>query len=132
MGLIPVGIQIFLCPMLVSCRLIHLSKNLHYFCLLSGAILKSCSQLLQICFTSSGVSIINSDGGKPMQVLCNRTRDVWTAPLTSILIGNPRLKNGFGDLNGEFWLGYDNLQRLTATVDVILRVGRFRREHHSC
>ena len=50
------------------------------------------------------------------------SRDVWAALLTSILIGNPRLKNGFGDLNGEFWLGYDNLQRLTATVDVILRV----------
>ena len=31
-------------------------------------------------------------------------------------------KNGFGDLNGEFWLGNDNLYRLTAADDVILRV----------
>ena len=31
-------------------------------------------------------------------------------------------KNGFGDLNGEYWLGNDNLHRLTAGEDVILRV----------
>ena len=31
-------------------------------------------------------------------------------------------KNGFGDLNGEFWLGNDNLHRLTAADDVTLRV----------
>ena len=31
-------------------------------------------------------------------------------------------KNGFGDLNSEFWLGNDNLHRLTASGDVMLRV----------
>ena len=31
-------------------------------------------------------------------------------------------KNGFGDLNGEFWLGNDNLHRLTAVGDVTMRV----------
>ena len=31
-------------------------------------------------------------------------------------------KNGFGDLNGEFWLGNDNIHRLTAVDDVTLRV----------
>ena len=31
-------------------------------------------------------------------------------------------KNGFGNLNGEFWLGNDNLHRLTAADNVNLRV----------
>ena len=31
-------------------------------------------------------------------------------------------KNGFGNLNGEFWLGLDKIQRLSASGESVLRV----------
>ena len=37
-------------------------------------------------------------------------------------LGWAAYKRGFGALNGEFWLGNDNLHRLTAADDVKLRV----------
>ena len=92
--------------------------------------LKSCSKLFQDGVTSSGVYTINPDGGKPIQVFCDMTTDGggWIV-LQRRLDGSvdfylawESYKNGFGDLNGEFRLGNDNLHRLTAANDVILRV----------
>ena len=90
----------------------------------------SCTELLENGFTSSGVYTISPDGGKPIQVLCDMTTDGggWTV-FQRRLDGSvdfyrdwESYKNGFGDLNGEFWLGNDNLHRLTAFDDVTLRV----------
>ena len=80
--------------------------------------------------TSSGVYTISPDGGKPMQVLCDMTTDGggWTVfrrrldGSVDFYLGWESYKNGFGELNGEFWLGNDNLHRLTTTDEVILRV----------
>lgn len=91
---------------------------------------KNCAQLLQDGVTYSGVYTINPDGGKPMQVLCDMITHGggWTV-FQRRLDGSvdfyrdwSSYKKGFGDLNGEFWLGNDNLNRLTALGDVTLRV----------
>ena len=65
-----------------------------------------------------------------MQVLCDMITDGggWTV-FQRRLNGSvdfyrdwSSYKKGFGYLNGEFWLGNDNLHRLTAAGNVTLRV----------
>ena len=91
---------------------------------------KSCAQLLHDDFTSSGVYTINPDGGKPIQVLCDIATEGggWTVfqrrldGSVDFYLGWESYKNGFGDLNSEFWLGNDNLHRLTFVGSVNMRV----------
>ena len=91
---------------------------------------KSCCRWLEDGATSDGIYTINPDGGRPVQVLCDMTTDVggWTVSQrrlggsVDLYPGWESYKNGFGDLNGESWLGNDNLHRLTAADVVTLRV----------
>ena len=91
---------------------------------------KSCTQLLQDGYNSSGEYTINPDGGKPIQVLCDMDTDGggWTVfqrrldGSVDFYLGWESYKRGFGNLNREFWLGNDNLHRLTAADDFKLRV----------
>ncbi|CAH3184939.1 unnamed protein product [Porites lobata] len=89
-----------------------------------------CSKLGQSGLASTGIYYIKPDGGSPIQVLCDMTTDSggWTVfqrrldGSVNFSQGWESYKNGFGHLNGEFWLGNDNLHRLTAFDDVMLRV----------
>ena len=91
---------------------------------------QSCAQLLRDGFTSSRVYTINPDGGKPIKVLCDMTTDGggWTVfqrrlnGSVDFYLGWESYKNGFGNLDGEFWLGNDNLHRLTAIGNSTMRV----------
>ena len=91
---------------------------------------KSCAELLQDGWNSSGVYTINPDGGNSIQMLCDMTTESggWTVfqrrldSSVDFYRGWEFYKNGFGNLSGEFWLGNDNTHRLTDSDDVILRV----------
>ena len=102
------------------------------FCLfyIPELIIEDCSKLGQSGLASTGIYYIIPDGGSPIQVLCDMTTNSggWTVfqrrlnGSVDFFQGWESYKNGFGDLNGEFWLGNDNLHRLTAFGDVMLRV----------
>ena len=91
---------------------------------------RSCLNLFQVGANTSGVYTIIPDGSESMQVLCDMTTDGggWTVfqrrldGSIDFYRGWTEYKNGFGNLSGEFWLGNDNLHRLTASGDMELRV----------
>jgi len=78
----------------------------------------------------SGVCKINPDGSEVIDVFCDQTTAgggwlVFQKRLDGSLDfyrGWDEYKRGFGNLSGEFWLGLDNIHRLTSSGMYKLRV----------
>lgn len=74
--------------------------------------------------------MVNPDGGKTIKVLCDMVTDGggWTVfqrrmdGSVDFYLDWVAYKTGFGNLNGEFWLGNNNLHRMTAAEEMKLRV----------
>lgn len=77
--------------------------------------------LLENGFRKDGIYLINPDNNGSFLVFCDQTTNgggwvVFQKRFNGSQDFNrtwPEYKNGFGNLNGEFWLGNDNIHRLT-------------------
>ncbi|XP_025107127.1 ficolin-2-like [Pomacea canaliculata] len=79
---------------------------------------------------TSGVYTIYLPSGSPLQVYCEQDIDRWGwAVIQRRQDGSvdfyrnwTEYKYGFGDLNGEFWLGLENIYLMTSSGNYSLRM----------
>ncbi|XP_028391586.1 ficolin-2-like isoform X2 [Dendronephthya gigantea] len=91
---------------------------------------KSCADLYKLGVRQDDVYTINPDGFGSFQVRCDMSTDRggWTVfqrrqdGSQDFYRGWSDYKAGFGNLNGEFWLGLDKIHRLTKSGQNVLRV----------
>ena len=110
--------------------LIKCDTDLSYF--LTAIKEKDCADLQKSgdLIGVSGVYAIKPDDGVPLDVYCDQKTagGGWTViqkrldGSVDFCRGWADYKRGFGDLNGEFWLGLDNIHRLTKEGRNIIRV----------
>ena len=94
------------------------------------SVYKNCAEVYQLGIKINGVYKINPDGLGEFEVYCDQKTagGGWTVfqkrqdgSVDFFLPWND-YKRGFGNLNGEFWLGLDKINRLTVSGSYKLRV----------
>ena len=91
---------------------------------------KNCAEVYKSGERFSGVYTIDPDGSGAFDVFCDQTTagGGWTVfqkrldGSVDFYRGWNDYKRGFGNLNGEFWLGLDKIHRLTKALKNRLRV----------
>ena len=91
---------------------------------------KNCAEVYQFGNKISGVYKIDPDGFGEFEVFCDQKTagGGWTVfqkrqdGSVDFWRGWDDYKRGFGNLNGEFWLGLDKIRRLTVNSSDKLRV----------
>ena len=98
-------------------------RNIQLIIFFSPPSAKNCAELYKSGEKISGVYTIDPDGSGAFDVFCDQTTagGGWTVfqkrldGSVDFYRGWVDYKNGFGNLNGEFWLGLDKIHRLTKT-----------------
>ena len=91
---------------------------------------KNCLDYYQNGSKTDGVYWVYPDEEEPFQVLCDMTTDGggWTIfqrrmdGSVDFYVDWESYKRGFGNLEGEFWLGNDYLHRLTESASMVFRI----------
>ena len=94
------------------------------------SVYKNCAEVYQFGKQINGVYKIDPDGLGEFEVLCDQKTagGGWTVfqkrrdGSVNFFLGWDAYKRGFGNLNGEFWLGLDKIHRLTVSSKNKLRV----------
>ncbi|XP_073247985.1 fibrinogen C domain-containing protein 1-like [Porites lutea] len=96
----------------------------------NGKVYKNCAEVYKSGDKISGVYKINPDGLGEFEVFCDQKTagGGWTVfqkrrdGSVDFFRAWDDYKRGFGNLNGEFWLGLDKIHRLTVSAGYKLRV----------
>ena len=106
------------------------TKNSNYRFVILFSVYKNCAEVYKSGDKISGVYKINPDGLGEFEVFCDQKTagGGWTVfqkrrdGSVDFFRAWDDYKRGFGNLNGEFWLGLDKIHRLTVSAGYKLRV----------